>query len=570
MIRSRRQLIGIFVVASLVLMGVFALLVRWHQETFIDDLVYQAHGEVVVGLADRVGEAIHLGNFALAEMLVQQHLQVAPQFLWAQVTGPEGSVEFATDPHTTIPQNRQRLYQFSAPMALSGNNVTMSVSHAAGADELVYQLPLVFKGQPLGAMTLGVAKSYRDRVVKAGVHQFVMYGVFLLILCLITIGLASRSITDRRLADVVATTRYLAHDLKKPFTQIEAFLSSLGRLPPERLRAYGQKIQPDLRQSYDHVCRLLDEIMALDKREPSRLGAADLEETLQQALRLATLQQVPPKPVTVTWDLEVCDAVKGVPDRLVRVFVNLIGNALDATESHGHIHFTAKEVGFWGRRRIEVTVHNTGSYIPRCQRRRIFRPFVTQGTKSGAGLGLAFCKQFLKDLGGSIRCRSHPTRGTTFLVRLPVAASKSVETVPDNVIALASRSKRLQEHRCEFGERGKWLFVDDDPWVRAVWQACDPSVPVLTLATGVELDRLVKEEAISVIVLDYYLESGEKNGLQLAKEIRRKGFRGPIFLCSEQLPDEVDLQEISGVVPKLPAQARPLIEKYLSKHSSPD
>ena len=68
---------------------------------------------------------------------------------------------------------------------------------------------------------------------------------------------------------------------------------------------------------------------------------------------------------------------------------------------------------------LELTVSDTGHGIPKALLPKIFDPFVS--TKpSGNGLGLAMVYSIIHAHHGSIRAKSHPGRGTTFTVSLPL------------------------------------------------------------------------------------------------------------------------------------------------------
>jgi len=58
--------------------------------------------------------------------------------------------------------------------------------------------------------------------------------------------------------------------------------------------------------------------------------------------------------------------------------------------------------------------------IPEAARERIFDPFFTTKAE-GSGLGLAISRTIVQDHGGALRMESSPARGTTFIIRLPLA-----------------------------------------------------------------------------------------------------------------------------------------------------
>jgi two-component system NtrC family sensor kinase len=112
------------------------------------------------------------------------------------------------------------------------------------------------------------------------------------------------------------------------------------------------------------------------------------------------------------------------PSQIVRVFINLIVNAAEAMEGNGKLTITSltdKNKGC-----IEVDVADTGSGIPEENYDKIFDPFfTTKETGHGVGLGLAISYGIIKEHKGSISVESKVGKGTTFIVRLPVAVIKN-------------------------------------------------------------------------------------------------------------------------------------------------
>jgi signal transduction histidine kinase len=98
-----------------------------------------------------------------------------------------------------------------------------------------------------------------------------------------------------------------------------------------------------------------------------------------------------------------------------RALINLLDNALEATEAPGRVTVSAhREDGH-----LHLHVADTGRGIPREQRDKLFLPyFSTKGR--GTGLGLAIVHRIVTDHGGSIRVEDNRPRGTVFTLDLPV------------------------------------------------------------------------------------------------------------------------------------------------------
>ena len=110
--------------------------------------------------------------------------------------------------------------------------------------------------------------------------------------------------------------------------------------------------------------------------------------------------------------------------QLRSVLLNIIINALDATEPGGNITVaTALSVspGKTGRKGIEIAIADTGCGIPPENLDKLFDPFfTTKEVGAGTGLGLAVSLGIVERQGGTIRVQSEVGRGSTFTIWLPV------------------------------------------------------------------------------------------------------------------------------------------------------
>jgi signal transduction histidine kinase len=113
--------------------------------------------------------------------------------------------------------------------------------------------------------------------------------------------------------------------------------------------------------------------------------------------------------------------VHGNSTELEQVFINLLINAMDATESGGTITVSARSLDH----NIEILIADTGHGIPADTRQRIFDPFfTTKDVGAGTGLGLSISYRIIKDHLGEIEIRETSDKGTTFTVTLPRATEK--------------------------------------------------------------------------------------------------------------------------------------------------
>ncbi|MFQ5781217.1 MAG: ATP-binding protein, partial [Nitrospiria bacterium] len=116
--------------------------------------------------------------------------------------------------------------------------------------------------------------------------------------------------------------------------------------------------------------------------------------------------------------------VSGDYQQFVGVFLNLVNNAHAAMVSFrgkGTLTIKTESVGD----SIYMRVSDTGPGIPKEIQAKLFQPFFT--TKpSGSGLGLSICQDIIKDHSGDITFETAKGRGTTFVIRLPIAPDQRV------------------------------------------------------------------------------------------------------------------------------------------------
>lgn len=119
--------------------------------------------------------------------------------------------------------------------------------------------------------------------------------------------------------------------------------------------------------------------------------------------------------------------VKGNPDELLHVFVNLITNAVQAMEHHGTLTLETKAMAD----ATQVRVSDTGSGIAPELLGRIFEPFfTTKPPGKGTGLGLYNIKNVIHHMNGTIEVESHVGRGSTFVLTFPSESRAGERATP--------------------------------------------------------------------------------------------------------------------------------------------
>jgi signal transduction histidine kinase len=245
---------------------------------------------------------------------------------------------------------------------------------------------------------------------------------------------------DRLKSSFLAT---VSHELRTPLTSIIGYSEMLseglaGELNPEQ-REFVKTIHEKGGQLLSLIMGLLD----LGKLESGTMRLSTRIMGLEPVLRevISTLTPVAlKKGVRLTLDVAApISDLRGDPERLRQVFLNLVENALKFTPSGGEVTLRARMAeadsaeagGDEGltllaptHARVEVRVIDTGIGIPPRERLRVFDAFYQIDSSStrefgGTGLGLSIVKRLVEGHRGAIRIEDNDPRGTVFVITLP-------------------------------------------------------------------------------------------------------------------------------------------------------
>lgn len=230
----------------------------------------------------------------------------------------------------------------------------------------------------------------------------------------------------RRLSELEAMrdslTYMLVHDFRSPLHSVQGFLELLQLDAGERLQAEDlellERAMFGTRMLEGMVAAILDVGRMEANAMPINRVATDLVPLARQAISgmaawrgYAPVRLETPEPRVES----LCD-----PDLILRVIVNLLGNALKFSPRQEEVVVRVLQSG--STPRVEVIDHGPG-LAPEDQR-RVFEKFVqarawTEGGRHSSGLGLTFCQMAVEAHSGRIGVDSTPGEGSVFWFELP-------------------------------------------------------------------------------------------------------------------------------------------------------
>mgnify|MGYP001454532660 CR=1 FL=1 len=220
-----------------------------------------------------------------------------------------------------------------------------------------------------------------------------------------------------------------SHELRTPLTAMQTILATMSARP-RTVDDYQQALG-DLSEETERLQVLTDSLLELARAQTDALPAfeaVDLSALLRD-ITDALLPLAAAKDLTLHADLPDGLVLEGDRDALLRLFVNLVDNAIKYTERGGVTVEAARDAGA-----IVVRVADTGIGIPREHLARVFDRFYRADPSRalpGAGLGLAIARTIALAHSGQIEAGSAPGGGALFTVRLPERVTRRRgDTVP--------------------------------------------------------------------------------------------------------------------------------------------
>jgi heavy metal sensor kinase len=218
-------------------------------------------------------------------------------------------------------------------------------------------------------------------------------------------------------------TADISHELRTPLTALKGLISLTLTRP--RTPAEHERTLKKLEKEVDRLARLSNDLLFLARLEQGQLRP-HLEAQDFSNLLGAIVDQMQPlakeKGITLDEQIPPGLTLEGDADHLIRLFINIIDNAIKYTPSGGQVKVWAERQG----QAIVTTIADTGPGIPPEHLALLFDRFYRveadrSRTSGGAGLGLAIAHEIARAHQGTIEVESILGQGSTFAVQLPAS-----------------------------------------------------------------------------------------------------------------------------------------------------
>ena len=214
-----------------------------------------------------------------------------------------------------------------------------------------------------------------------------------------------------------AVVRMVAHEIKNPLGGIRGAAQLLDRelIYHPDLREYTKIIVKEA----DRLCSLVNGMVG--PQVPTVLKEVNIHEILEHVRTLTLAEGLDDSQILRDYDPSL-PTVQADAEHLIQVFVNIVRNALEATEDNGELKFRTRvqrhvNIGRHHYQRMaRIDIEDNGPGVPDELLDQIFCPMIS-GKDQSDGLGLSIVHQIIRRHGGTISCESRPGQ-TCFTIYL--------------------------------------------------------------------------------------------------------------------------------------------------------
>ncbi|MFH1991425.1 MAG: ATP-binding protein [Pseudomonadota bacterium] len=229
-------------------------------------------------------------------------------------------------------------------------------------------------------------------------------------------------IQAKKLASLGRLTSGVAHELNNPLnnisTSVQILLEEFGQGDPE----YQKELLIGAEKQVDRARNIVKALLEFSRERTLKVKTVNFIDLVDEAVK--SIKRELPANVKLELDVPADIQANLDPDRIQRVLINLILNALQAVGDEGTLKITASKEE--NQQEFSFEVQDTGCGIAKENITRIFDPFFsTKDVGKGSGLGLSIVYGIIEQHGGWIKVTSEEGEGATFTVFLPTGGQSS-------------------------------------------------------------------------------------------------------------------------------------------------
>lgn len=345
-----------------------------------------------------------------------------------------------------------------------------------------------------------------------------------------------------KLATLGELTASISHEISNPLTIASGHCEVLAEILSESSSEQNEFVNSTvatIQESLERVNQIIKDMKSFLHKKEDKKEYCNLGDVIRNAQRWINGQENE-HPIAVHIKDDSKAIVLANESKLEQVFLNLLKNSHDAlidsqiNDPHVDIWFEFKN------QQTLIHLKDNGPGIAKSLHENLFKPFnTTKDIGKGTGLGLSISAMIIESHHGTIELLDSD-KGCHFLITLPAVELYSYSL--SNVFEINPKQKKI-------------LVLDDEVSILNLLTHFLEGTGhhIIGSSTPIEALNLIEKANVDIVITDYNMP--QMNGSEFSKELRAKGFHGPIYYLSssensDKYLSDKDQFQIAGMILK--------------------
>ncbi len=219
-----------------------------------------------------------------------------------------------------------------------------------------------------------------------------------------------RLVKSERFSAIGELAGMIGHDLRNPLAGIKNATYYLKKKGQTISEAQTKEMIEIIDKAIDHSDKIINDLLDYSREMHLELTKYSAYTLVDETLEMIKV----PDRIKIVNRVQQDNWIWVNEDKMRRVFINLVKNAIDAMPEKGTLEIYSCPRNDC----VEIVFADSGVGIPEEIMQKLFTPLFTTKAQ-GMGFGLAICKRIIEAHGGTIKVKSKVNKGTTFIIRLP-------------------------------------------------------------------------------------------------------------------------------------------------------
>jgi two-component system NtrC family sensor kinase len=211
----------------------------------------------------------------------------------------------------------------------------------------------------------------------------------------------------------------VAHEINNPLSGLKNCLYAIDREPENyaQTRLYLQL----MKEGMEYIETVVQQLLGFARQHPATMVAVEINSVVEKVIRLLDFN-LRKRRIELRMELAPdLPELRGDPQMLSEVFMNILLNAIDAVDDRGHITVSSTR----DNGEVRVCIEDDGMGFAAEHLAHIYDPFfTTKSAGEGTGLGLSICREIVTRLGGEISAGGGSGHGLCVTIMLPLKGDK--------------------------------------------------------------------------------------------------------------------------------------------------